>query len=299
MRGAQRGFLLLTCPLGDPQRQILTTAQFRTLAKRASQMDIPMEDRDLTREDVMALGYGVSFAQQVVSLLSQEDLLEHYLRRSSRAGCCGISRISEEYPLKLRKRLGLDSPGSLWLKGDPALLEGPMIALVGSRDIREENAEFAARVGMEAARQGYTLVSGNARGSDRIAQNACLSSGGRVISILADELEKYPVRENLLYLSEDGFDLPFSAQRALSRNRVIHAMAEKTFVAQVSDGHGGTWDGSVKNLRYGWSDLFCFHDGSAGTEKLIQMGATPVKMLELEDVSVLKPNIYNFLELET
>ena len=296
MRGAEQGFLLLTCPLGDPERQVLTTAQFRTLAKRASQMDMPMEDRDLSAQDIMSLGYGADFADRVVRLLSDEDLLEHYLHLSSRAGCTAVSRLHESYPQKLRKSLGLDSPGSLWAKGDLSLLKQPMVALVGSRDIRKENADFARMVGVEAARQGYVLVSGNARGADRIAQNACLKAGGKVISVLADELGNYPVRGNMLYLSEDGFDLPFTAQRALSRNRVIHALAEKTFVAQVTDGHGGTWDGTVKNLRFGWSDVFCFQDGTAGVEKLVQMGAKPIIYADLQSISSIEADNYNFFD---
>ena len=112
----------------------------------------------------------------------------------------------------------------------------------------------AALAGQEhrAAEEGLTLVSGNARGADRTAQEACLAAGGRVISIVADELSKQARRRNLLYLSEDDFDGAFSTQRALSRNRCIHALGRMVFVAQSDFGHGGTWDGTVKNLRFGW-----------------------------------------------
>ena len=296
MTGAERGFLLLTCPMGNDQRPVLTTAQFRTLSKRAVQMQMPLEQRDLTREDIMALGYGAEFAGRILHLLEEEAVLDHYLQRSHRAGCQSISRISDDYPLKLRKRLGLDSPGSLWARGDLTLLERPMIALVGSRDLRKENAEFARQVGIAVARQGYVLVSGNARGADKTAQYACLEAGGAVISVLADELEKYPAQKNLLYLAEDGFDLPFTAIRALSRNRVIHGLGEKTFVAQVTDGHGGTWDGTVKNLRFSWSPVYCFRDGSEGANTLIQMGANPVGFADLEDISKLQPNNINLFD---
>ena len=40
MTGAEKGFLLLTSHLGDPARPVLTTAQFRTLAVRAGQMQM-------------------------------------------------------------------------------------------------------------------------------------------------------------------------------------------------------------------------------------------------------------------
>ena len=296
MRPAEEGFLLLTCPLGDPDRPVLTTAQFRVLASRVERLEKPVEQRDLTIDDILALGYGADFASRVIGLLAEQDVLENYLRLSIKAGCWCISRITEGYPLRLRKRLGLDCPGSLWARGDLSLLNTPMVALVGSRDLHAENADFAVRLGREAARQGYTLVSGNARGADRTAQDACLQAGGKVISVVADELEKWPVKDNILYLSENGFDLPFSAQRAISRNRVIHALCDKTFVAQVTDGRGGTWDGSVKNLRFGWSDLYCFRDGSAGINRLIQMGATPVSLTELADFTKLLPNTVSLFD---
>lgn len=288
MRGIERGFLLLTSPLGDPLRKPLTVAQFRHLAARAREMEVPIQDRDLTHGDLVKLGYKSDFAYRILHLLSQEDLLDHYLKRCQKAGCGVISRIGEDYPGILRQKLDPDSPATLWVKGDLSLICKPAIALVGSRDIGPENRSFAWEVGTQAARQGFVLVSGNARGADRIAQTACLRAGGQVIVVVADELEKHTQERNCLYISEDGFDLPFSAQRALSRNRVIHALAEKTFVAQCTPGAGGTWDGTVKNLTKGLSPVFCFQDGSEGAAQLIQLGAQAVTMAHLADISRLK-----------
>ena len=140
------------------------------------------------------------------------------------------------------------------------------------------------------------LVSGNARGADRAAQNSCLEQGGKVISIVADELWKQPKRENMLYISEDGFEEAFSAQRALSRNRVIHALGLKTFVAQSGLKTGGTWDGTVKNLRMNWSPVFCFDDGSEAMELLFQMGAGSVTMEALVSIYDISQNQINFID---
>lgn len=288
MRQTERGFLLLTSPLGDPLRKPLSVAQFRTLAQRVQNMERPVQQRELTLADLKALGYDSSFAYRILHLLSQEDLLDHYLNRSRKACCVPVSRIGENYPAALRKKLDPDSPASLWAKGDLSLLEKPMIALVGSRDIAQENRSFAWELGTQAAKQGYVLVSGNARGADRIAQTACRKAGGEVILVVADELEKQPQEQGVLHISEDGFDLPFSAQRALSRNRLIHALGDKTLVAQCRSGMGGTWDGTVKNLRFGWSSVFCFDDGSEGMTRLAQMGAQRVTISQLRDLSALE-----------
>ena len=72
----------------------------------------------------------------------------------------------------------------------------------------------------------------------------------------------------VLYLSEEGFDLEFSSLRALSRNRCIHALGIAAIAAQCSLRTGGTWDGSVKNLRFGWSPLYVFDDGSESAKLL-------------------------------
>ena len=288
MTGKEAGFLLLTSKLGNPDRKPLSPSQLRTLGQRIRAMNRPEEDRELEEKDLLALGYGQEMSRRILELLEDEELLNHYLHRANRAQCTALCRISHGYPMALREKLDLDAPGCLWAKGDLSILATKMVALVGSRDLRPENREFAEEAGRQAALQGYTLVSGNARGADRTAQNACLKAGGRVVSIVADELWKQEPAERILYLSEDGFDEEFSAQRALSRNRCIHAMGEKTLVAQCSYQKGGTWDGTVKNLRFGWSPVFGLDDGSPGMELLEQMGLCKIGMEDLKDLSGLK-----------
>lgn len=295
MNPRERGFLLLSSHLGDPDRKPLTVPQLRLLADRMQSMEKPEVDRELTQRDIMALGYRADFAGRVVGLLDDEQILNYFVSRGIKAGCIPITRVSEGFPLILRKRLGLDAPGCLWARGDTSLLSEPTVALVGSRELHEENYRFAAEVGRQAALQGYTLVSGNARGADKTAQESCLAAGGKVISVVADELCKHPIRKNLLYLSEDGYDEPFSAQRAISRNRVIHGLGLKTFVAQSSLKTGGTWDGTVKNLRHHWSGVYCFRDGSESMELLSRMGAQLIRFEDLTSIYDLPESEENFL----
>ena len=287
MTGAEQGFLLLTSHLGDPERKVLTVPQFRILANAVSGGVIPQEDRELVEEDLMNLGFTRDSAARILQLLSQGERLRWYLQTGANKDCLALTRISTGYPLILHKRLGLDCPGCLWLKGDPQILAKPCISLVGSRELRQDNLEFAKKVGYQAAKQGFALVSGNARGADTAAQEACLEAGGCVICVVADSLGDHPLRENVLYISEDGFDLPFSSLRALSRNRVIHCLGAAVFVAQCTLEKGGTWDGATKNLRYNWSRVFCFNDGSEAFVELTQRGAIPVDPDDLSDFTKL------------
>lgn len=288
MNAREKGFLLLTSKLGNPQRHTLTVAQFRDLGAKAGYLTVDQPERELNEKDLIALGYNRMVAERIVKLLQEEAFLNHYVHRGEKAGCFPLTRVSEEYPQTLRKRLRLEAPGSLWAKGDITILNTPAISLVGSRELAEENREFAREVGCQAAIQGYTLISGNARGADREAQESCLASGGKVISVVADCLQDQRERENMLYLSEDGYDLPFSSQRALSRNRVIHALPTGgVFVAQCGMQTGGTWSGTEKNLRYRWSPVFCFADNSAAQRELCARGATAITKGELRDLYAL------------
>lgn len=262
----------------------MTLAQFRNLTLQARQMERPAVDRQMEICDLVAMGYDLLTAEHILNLLSQETQLERYLEQGAMRDCYPITRVSDRYPQALRQRLGANAPGCLWAKGDIALLETPALSLVGSRELQPVNRDFAVEIGRQAALQGITLVSGNARGADQVAQESCLANGGKVISVVADRLDKCPLQRNVLYLSEDGFDLPFSSQRALSRNRIIHALGHCVFVAQVRAHKGGTWSGSTRNLKEGWSPVLCLADGTDGYRALIQEGARAVTLSELPDL---------------
>ncbi len=294
MNAREQGFLLLTSHLGNPERKVMTVAQLRRLASRVRSMERPTGDGPVQDGDLISIGYSQEEAHRIVDLLSDEDILSWYLGQAAKKDCIPITRVSPEYPSRLRETLGIDCPGCLWAKGDLTLLEKSAISLVGSRDLREENMSFAEEVGRQAALQGYVLVSGNARGADRTAQDACLENGGQVICVVADKLENQPLQKNVLYLAEDGFDMPFSAQRALSRNRVIHCLSNRVLVAQCAYGKGGTWDGVTKNLRHGWSSVYCFADGTQAVLELTQMGAQGITKEHLQRFDQLTEKTANF-----
>jgi len=296
LTGREQGFLLLSSHLGNPERKPLTTAQLRRLTQRAGAMEAPTVQRELTARDLIAIGYDRETAEHILRLLSDTQQLEWYVKKGARSGCYPITRVSEGYPDRLYHRLGAERPGCLWAKGDASLLSRPAVSLVGSRDLLPQNLAFAAEAGRQAARQGYVLISGNARGADKTAQQACLDAGGQVISVVADALETHALHKNILYLSEDGYDMPFTTPRALSRNRLIHALGGMTLVAQSSLRKGGTWDGTENNLRKSLSPVCCFDDGSAAVRELAQMGAALIGKDHLANLQALQKEFMNFID---
>ena len=259
----------------------LSLAQARELSRRARAAGIGEEDpfRDVTVKDVRRLGYSEYEAGHIVSLLGRERQLDGYLLAAEKADVAVITRLDARFPQRLREQLGARCPAALFCRGDLELLQSVCVSVVGSRHLASPGAQFAGQAGCLAAREGFTLCSGDAMGADRTAQEACLRGGGSVLIFPATELVYCPARENVLYAAEGGFELGFSAQRALSRNRFIHAMGEKTLVAQTSFGKGGTWNGSLDNLQHEYSPLFVFDDGSEGARALCARGATPVQAL--------------------
>lgn len=295
MNPGEQGFLLLSSKLGDPCRKPLTTAQLRLLAQRAVLLPKGEESSQLTPAHLLSIGLDRQLSEHILSLLEDTLQLDAYLSRAKKLGCHPVTRVSPGYPLILRKRLGFDAPGCLWVKGSPEILKMPAVSLVGSRELHGPNRKFAREVGIQAAKQGFALVSGNARGADSTAQSACLEAGGYVISVVADALNEHPAENHVLYISEEGFDEPFSVFRALHRNYVIHALGEITFAAQCTLQKGGTWDGSAQNLRKKWSPLYCLRDGSTGSLALEKMGATLIECGELADFHRFSEPQTNFL----
>ncbi len=289
MNGKERGWLLLCAELGTGSRP-LRIAQLRQLRHRVRTTMPPEEaERDLTVDDLRALGYGMEAAQRIHGLLSRETELDAYLDAAKRYGIEPLTPANPDYPGSLRKRLGFDMPTVLFLRGDRSLLQRRAVSLTGSRQLLEPGRAFAEKVGRMAAREGYVLVSGNAAGADSTAQEACLEAGGSVISVLADSLSEHEPRPNQLLLCEDGWHLGFSSERALKRNRLIYALAGLRFVAQSANGCGGTWRGATESLGKGLH-IFVLDDGSEASRALARQGGTLLSRGALRELSTLYPS---------
>ena len=233
----------------------------------------------LTARDLARLGYDAAQSARITRLLAREAQLEQYLRAAAAQGITAVTRLSSQYPARLRHTLGPRCPAVLFAKGEAELLSARCISVVGSRELSGEGRAFAAEAGRRIAAEGFALCSGGAAGADRAAQDACLAHGGSAVIFPAGRLTDCPAQEHVLYLAEQAYDAPFSTPRALGRNYLIHAMGEKTLVAQCRAGSGGTWDGTTENLKHGWSPVFVHDDGTPGAGALIERGAAAVRAL--------------------
>ena len=70
-----------------------------------------------------------------------------------------------------------DAPAILWALGDTALLNRPLIAMVGARNASSLGTRMAKQLAAELGAAGYTVVSGLARGVDTAAHIGSLKTG--------------------------------------------------------------------------------------------------------------------------
>ncbi len=291
------GVALLCTVIPGDELMPLTLAQLRTLGARVRAMGAPDRPLDELRpEDLRRMGYPAPEAERICALLDREERLERYLDGARSKGIYPLTRLSPEYPERLRVLLGMNAPPILFFVGDAGLLAKPAIAVVGARVLHEPGRSFCRSIGALAAKEGQVLVSGNAVGADQTAQDACLGAGGSVICFLADELSRHlPKSDRELMISAGGFDLPFTNARALTRNHFIHAQGRKVFVAQCDSPKGGTWAGTTENLSHGWSEVYACDDGTPAMGELIERGATPVPKTGLHTLEEAVPFQGSFL----
>ena len=143
-----------------------------------------------------------------------------------------------------------DPPVVLWAQGDLAALEGPKLAMVGTRRPTGEGAHNAQTFARDLVRRGWCIVSGMALGVDGVAQRAALSAGGSTIAVLGCGVDViYPashrdLHEQLsrlpggLLLSEHP---PGTLARPAffpRRNRIVTGLSLGTLVVEATEKSG-------------------------------------------------------------
>ncbi|OWV28551.1 DNA-processing protein DprA [Halomonas campaniensis] len=143
-----------------------------------------------------------------------------------------------------------DPPVVLWALGDLGALEGPKLAIVGTRRPTGEGTHNAQTFARDLVRRGWCVVSGMALGVDGVAQRAALNAGGRTIAVLGCGVDViYPashrdLHEQLsrlpggLLLSEHP---PGTVARPAffpRRNRIVTGLSLGTLVVEATEKSG-------------------------------------------------------------
>lgn len=259
--------------------------EFRRMRELLSGNLFADKAEEISADTLLDAGFETDEARRIMALISREKYMDDELDRLYQIGIYPMTRISNNYPGSFSTKLGDSAPAVLFYAGNAELLNNNAAALVGSRQLSVQGAEFARAFGEACAKSEITLVSGGAEGADMIAQKAALSNGGTVISFRPDSLIKNIKKLSselsegkLLVISERGADCAFTAGGAAGRNRLIHSYCDRVFVAGASYKKGGTWSGTETNLKKHYSKVYVFDDGSAGCDGLIALGGIAVRI---------------------
>ena len=282
--------MLLTVSFGKSNTSSAKPLTVKEWARFAVRLrDQGLERSSLLEGDVHNLLSGwvdqsVTLAR-IESLLSRGSTLGLALEKWQRAGLWVITHADPEYPKRLKQRLRWESPPVLFGCGNKMLLEHNRgIAVVGSRDARGEDLSFTECLGHKVAEQGYTLVSGGARGVDQSAMFGALQHKGTAVGVLADSLlrsatsakyRKPLLSGDLVLISPSNPELGFDVGRAMARNRYIYCLADAAIIISSTAGKGGTWNGAIEGVRAKWVPVWVKQSSYAasGNSRLVDRGA--------------------------
>jgi predicted Rossmann fold nucleotide-binding protein DprA/Smf involved in DNA uptake len=282
----------------EPTVAPLTLREWNALARKINDSEIK-HPSGLLGLDAQALakplGMAAVEAERIVQLLARGGSLALELEHLAASGIWCVTRADDAYPARLRNALKHLSPAVLFGAGPLEILEKPAIAIVGSRNLDESGENFTRRLGALCAQHSVVVVSGGARGTDRVSMQAALDAGGHAVGILADSLSRSirqpDVREfvangRLVLLTPYHPDNGFSIGAAMGRNKVIYGAADYAMVVSSDYQKGGTWAGADEALKAGWCPVFVRSGANVGpgNKELINKGAQPLVDAVLDDV---------------
>ncbi|HQF20706.1 MAG TPA: DNA-processing protein DprA [Kiritimatiellia bacterium] len=201
-----------------------------------------------------------------------------------------LTPLDDEYPAPLKTIY--DPPLCLYVRGTLTKQDEQALAVVGTRRASHYGMAQADKLAYLAAKAGFTIVSGLARGIDTAAHLAALKAEGRTVAVLGGALDKlYPPenRELAERIAVHGaviseFPLGREPDRTTFpyRNRIVSGLSKGVLVVEagLDSGAMNTAEQALEQGRSvlavpGRVDL----PGAKGPHRLIQNGARLVEDL--------------------
>ncbi|MDT8855272.1 DNA-processing protein DprA [Paracoccaceae bacterium Fryx2] len=214
------------------------------------------------------------------------EVVRHEMAQARIAGARLLCFGEADYPAALHDLA--DAPPVLWVQGNAALLNRPMVAMVGARNASSLGLRMARRLAESLAEAGFVVVSGLARGIDAEAHAAALASG--TVAVQAGGVDVvYPVENAALAadiaakgcrVSEQPMGMEPQARHFPQRNRIVSGLAQAVIVVEAA-GRSGSLITAKTALDQGREVLAVpghpFDARAAGCNMLIRDGATLIR----------------------
>jgi len=188
------------------------------------------------------------------------------------------------YPPRLREA---EPPvPALYALGDPALLQRPSVAVVGTRKASGYGLAVAEDLARALGEAGLTVISGLAKGIDSAAHTGAVGTRGGTVAVLGCGVDRcYPASGRSLYRRIRQNDLLVAERPPGSeplkwhfpaRNRIIAALGQALVLVEAGERSGATItvDMAIDLGR----EVYCvpgsiFSPSSRGPHRLIKEGA--------------------------
>jgi len=160
-----------------------------------------------------------------------------------------LGRDDPRYPASLRDLE--PGPDQLWVDGSTSALDGPVVAIVGTRRMTPYGERVAGELAAALATAGATVVSGLAPGIDCTAHASALGAGGSSVAVLGEGITSFlansggrrrrlatAIRGRGALLSTYPPVMPAQGWMFAKRNAVIAALAGAVIVVEAPAGSG-------------------------------------------------------------
>ena len=181
--------------------------------------------------------------------------------------------------------MGKQAPVTFFYCGEMKLLDAETVAIIGSREVTEQERDYAAKHARITAQNNRVIVSGGARGIDTIAKDAAFHAKGKVVTYVSDNMVGYITKNakhilwyRMLVLSAFHPEAAFKGYNALERNKYIYASSDYAVVFSSGDGTGGSYKGALDCIKNKYCPVYVKDDerAPAGNKKLIEQGGLPL-----------------------
>ena len=187
--------------------------------------------------------YEAKYFSEVVLKMLRDAGVRQFGIRIHRAG---------EYPKKLRD--AEDPVELLYYRGSWDLVETRSVAVVGTREPSAQAIDSASRLVRLLVKDGFTIVSGLARGIDTAAHTAAIAVGGKTIAVIGTPLTHSYPKENAELQERIATDFLLISQVPVyryskqtyirnrtffpERNKTMSALTEATIIVEAGQTSG-------------------------------------------------------------
>lgn len=176
--------------------------------------------------------------------IPEVHLVEDELERTETYGAKMIASCEPDFPPALAAIN--PPPPIITVAGNVSLLHKPSLAIIGSRNASAIGLRFARQMAVELGAQGFTIISGLARGIDTSAHGGSIDKG--TAAVLGGGVDHiYPKQNTELYaqilqhgaiISESPIGYRATARDFPRRNRIISGLSLGVVVIEAAERSG-------------------------------------------------------------